>query len=708
MARSLQWFWCTGASHDALVVSSRLAKSALVLAATAATLWSIVWYGVSLNEGSRSCEDADAGRFASTVSLLGALLSIPAGSWLLVTGVTHRFQLATWFATASWARSAFIALNALNGCEEGDMPNKGFISSASVAMNGLIFTLLPALILDRLAALEDSTLQTMFAQRLWPFRWVCVPLAITLTVLKMLGFEQPGILWFFFLVTFSLLSFFSLWGLYLAGRNASAAASLAQCYATPQRGTRAKQAAVALRLQIRAGVASLFSTLLYIFVMSFLRRAEEGVGYDILSALVLPVYFLDIVCNSCFALSVTGALSGAARSGAKRAGDEQRRRKRWQRSAAAVSTKGLGELPEREWHQKVLEMSGRGFTLDSLLKFYRALGTDLMPGFDPEVHRTRDVVEEAIIPATAKQGCSYASLMMSGQYTTPTKFVTHNWDNLFSGTVSAIVADALGEKDFSMVAFLLVQDLDKLEAWIAKRGVGLQTYWICAFSVNQRGALNDTLPMLPDGRSIPCEMNKFTDMMRYLAATNPDFQQVIAVDVNFRLFTRAWCVAEVATAHEVGMQQNLKVSSADNLMQHVKQLHDTKIQDMETSRVEDKQEIMDGIKDPESFNRMFQRLLFEELLPAWRALDGEELVALAGATIRWDDAISSVSPTVWATGLPADGNLGDDNQVIDNDAPSADLKDPVGGPPPVRYGTPDLAVGQGEEDPSACLRDHRS
>ena len=66
-------------------------------------------------------------------------------------------------------------------------------------------------------------------------------------------------------------------------------------------------------------------------------------------------------------------------------------------------------------------------------------------------------------------------------------------------------------------------------------------------------AWNGTEPVLDeDGSSIPCEMNKFDNMMELLSAADPGFAQLIAVDASFVLFSRAWCVAEVATAHKMG------------------------------------------------------------------------------------------------------------------------------------------------------------
>eukprot|EP00913_Durusdinium_trenchii_P002097 g1936.t1 len=48
--------------------------------------------------------------------------------------------------------------------------------------------------------------------------------------------------------------------------------------------------------------------------------------------------------------------------------------------------------------------------------------------------------------------------------------------------------------------------------------------------------------------SAATEMNKFDEMMAFLAARDPKFCQVVAVDSDFGVFTRAWCMAEVAQA----------------------------------------------------------------------------------------------------------------------------------------------------------------
>ena len=48
-------------------------------------------------------------------------------------------------------------------------------------------------------------------------------------------------------------------------------------------------------------------------------------------------------------------------------------------------------------------------------------------------------------------------------------------------------------------------------------------------------------------------------LKRHEFVIDASFSEVIAVDSHFVLFSRAWCVAEVAAAHQVGMKQTLKI-----------------------------------------------------------------------------------------------------------------------------------------------------
>lgn len=73
----------------------------------------------------------------------------------------------------------------------------------------------------------------------------------------------------------------------------------------------------------------------------------------------------------------------------------------------------------------------------------------------------------------------------------PKKMVTHNWSNLFRDLVATVIADALGEHAFEFVAELLCDKhgVKLLQETLRVHGCLEQTYWICAFAVNQHAGI---------------------------------------------------------------------------------------------------------------------------------------------------------------------------------------------------------------------------
>ena len=114
-----------------------------------------------------------------------------------------------------------------------------------------------------------------------------------------------------------------------------------------------------------------------------------------------------------------------------------------------------------------------------------------------------------------------------------------------------------------------------------------------------------------------------------------DFAQVIAIDASFVLFSRAWCVAEIATAHKLGLRQSLKIRSLQTLEKHEGELRSLHIENMEATRPEDKGEILKKIGDPALFDNDLQVLLFQDLLPAWRDMDVASQLDRVGHIMRW-------------------------------------------------------------------------
>ena len=342
---------------------------------------------------------------------------------------------------------------------------------------------------------------------------------------------------------------------------------------------------------------------------------------------------------------------------------------------------------ENDWEKKTRELANRGISLEELLVFYKNLGDTVMQSFQPSVHTTNDVVRLAIIPMTASSCSSYAQLVNKGEKVLPKKMITHNWSNLFRDLLASVLSDALGEHTFEFIAGLLSDraGVEVLEEMLRVHGCLQETYWICAFAVNQHAGIcganpagtvdpvtglshptcqcsepkffNEDPPLNDDGKSIQCEMNKFDDMMALLARENADFAEVVAVDASLDLFGRAWCVAELAEAHRMGMTQSLKIRNEETLLRRQLTLQGLKVEKMKASRPEDVVEILAKIPDKEAFNSKLQELIFDSnvgLVAAWKNADALWQMEEVSHVLKWLRLSEAVKDgqLVWQRWLP--------------------------------------------------------
>ncbi|CAK0905716.1 unnamed protein product [Prorocentrum cordatum] len=323
---------------------------------------------------------------------------------------------------------------------------------------------------------------------------------------------------------------------------------------------------------------------------------------------VQGVILVDTTLNAFAALALSGACFGALRGGLSTTRSERQRQRTWKQFSAEWEPRG-----DMDWNAKVEELAGRGFTLQALLEFYCRLGNDVMPYFDPWKHTTEDVVRGAIIPLSAERKTSMAEIMMHHSPVQPNKMVTHNWGNIFTDLIAAIVSDALSEVEYCKVSTLLIHDIDTL----MRR------------------------------QSVACEMNKFDQLMMSLSAGNSEFAQVVAVDKRFDIFNRAWCVAEIAAAHSAGMSQSLQLPSLAHLEKNRDGLVDLKISSAQASMPEDKEVILGRIPDLDAFDRSFRDLMFGQLLPSWSRLDSCDHMLQAGRIARWQSVAQKHSAVAW-------------------------------------------------------------
>ena len=133
-------------------------------------------------------------------------------------------------------------------------------------------------------------------------------------------------------------------------------------------------------------------------------------------------------------------------------------------------------------------------------------------------------------------------------------------------------------------------------------------------------------------------MNKFDDMMAYLAGKDESFAEVIAVDEKRDLFERAWCMAEVAEAKQMGMEQNLKLRNKETLIIRQNTLRGLDVKQMQASRPEDVKAILAKIPDTKAFNDYLQDLIFDQnsgLLTNWHKADALQQMEEASRVLRW-------------------------------------------------------------------------
>ncbi|CAE7625670.1 PAO [Symbiodinium sp. CCMP2592] len=231
-------------------------------------------------------------------------------------------------------------------------------------------------------------------------------------------------------------------------------------------------------------------------------------------------------------------------------------------------------------------------------------------------------------------GYAYATMINGGHAHLAAKMVTHSWRNKFTHLMAAILADALDAEKYDEIAQGLVErEFEPLTKALRRKGRLDVRYWVCAFSVNQHTGICASPPLTDStGNAImPCtcrtakhfkgdlsEMNKFDDMMAYMKKSlrrqgKARLEQVVALEVDFSLLTRVWCLAELVEAHELHLLQAIKIHSvaARDLCLH--RLAQLDVRDAEASFPADKDLVLSKIDDKDAFNVALQDLVLHRL-----------------------------------------------------------------------------------------------
>ena len=95
-----------------------------------------------------------------------------------------------------------------------------------------------------------------------------------------------------------------------------------------------------------------------------------------------------------------------------------------------------------------------------------------------------------------------------------------------------------------------------------------------------------------------------------LVARSRGFAQVIVLDDEFRLFKRAWCIAEIAVAAQGHIHQRLKAFSEDSLYRNYPEMKAFDVDTCEASHPPDKKMILDRINQHYKHLNDFNEVMF--------------------------------------------------------------------------------------------------
>lgn len=280
--------------------------------------------------------------------------------------------------------------------------------------------------------------------------------------------------------------------------------------------------------------------------------------------------------------------------------------------------------------------ASRGVLLKDFQEDLRCAGirfTDEGDESDDQAVKDSTVGESS--PLKGPVGYAFASCVNMGRRRLGQKMVTHSWRNRFSFLIGAILADALNSELYDKVVVMLQQRrFEDLCAALERYGKLDVAYWVCAFSVNQHAGICANPPatdsmgyqILPCNCCTEkhfqgdfCEMNKFDSMMAFLKwrlrsnFADVRLEQVVAMEPDFGLLSRVWCIAELVESRKLHLPQAIMIHSAASRAKCLERLFNLDVREAEASFPADKDLILNKITDVEMFNRQLRDLILHRL-----------------------------------------------------------------------------------------------
>merc|ERR1712060_374501 len=108
------------------------------------------------------------------------------------------------------------------------------------------------------------------------------------------------------------------------------------------------------------------------------------------------------------------------------------------------------------------------------------------------------------------------------------------------------------------------------------------------------------------------ELNKFYCLMDLLQEEVPEFRHLVVVDRSFEVFSRIWCMAEIAQAYTSDIPQRVQLISCSDFRNDSRnlclyeRLTSIQIKKAEATRPEDKDAILAKIPDLNDFDARLQ------------------------------------------------------------------------------------------------------